>query len=49
VLRLGSTGAEVPELLGLSTERWQQIVNASQQTVVTGGLHEIYSDSIVIG
>jgi DNA-directed RNA polymerase specialized sigma subunit len=34
LLRLGTAAAEVPERLGISTERWREIVEACSQRVV---------------
>jgi len=42
LLRQGSTEAEVLERLGVSTEKWQHIVNACQQIVVTGEFQDLF-------
>jgi hypothetical protein len=34
LLRLGTAAAEVPERLGVSAERWREIVGACSQRVV---------------
>jgi DNA-directed RNA polymerase specialized sigma subunit len=39
LLRLGTTVAEVPERLGVSFERWQEIVLACSQRVVALEVH----------
>ena len=40
LLRLGTAAAEVPERLGVSPERWREIVQACEQRVVAFEVRE---------